>query len=300
MMLYWNSNYRHQMAASFTIDMREFHPAARALVDQTKKDTGVTLKRIAKNLVQDCVKFTPPFSEATSQESFAVQRKVGIEAVTSDVTGMFRPAGEFDFDNNRRTLLDYIETGSTFFGLPENDGLKRRALNYIQAGNWDAIQRIFENTHQRLSKFIASATSEIHKSARDRRGRVRRSAKTRPYYVQDARSIKRLLRTTIANVGIAKSGWNKAARRLGLTLPNWIAKHRGRGLYKDTVGHLFTWPSITVGNLVEYIQATGASLRIMQRAVDNRVRNMKKELEITLQKVADRANKKAAAKALVR
>ncbi len=260
--------------------MAEFSRTANMLVGALKQDASKVMVRIAKNFVQDCVKFTPPFSETTSQESFAAQKKVGEGATGSDINAAFKPAREFEFGSARASIQKFVERDSTFFNLPQNEGLRRRTLGYIATGDWDKLRTVFKDTHQRMDQWVENADKKLHSQVRGSGGRVKRSAKTHPYWVFNEKSIAQLLRDKLANVGIAKSGWKKAAVALGLKLPRWITRHNGAGEYSAVLGT--NWPKVTVGNLVPYIQAAGAELRIIQRAIANRVRNMQREYEYVI------------------
>lgn len=280
------------MAAKvFELETSEFDRAAKALSHGLRQDTATVLRRIAKNFVKDCVKFTPPFGEGTSQESFAAQRRIGVEAVRSDIEGMFRPFGQFDFDANRSTVLAFVEEKSTFFNRPENAGLRQRTLDAIKGNRWDDVRKIFQDTSMPIVRFRRTATEALHDNARNRYGRVVGSYKSHPYFVAESDSIKRVLKENVNKVGMAKGGWAKAAAALGLSLPRWITRHGSPGVFEETKGGFWRWPSIVVGNAVPFIQDTGKELRIIKRAMDNRIYAMRKELEIVLEKRAKKANR---------
>lgn len=280
-----NSDWRHQMAASITIDTREFSRTANELIGALKagnkpKSPMEVMERIARNLLKECVKFTPPFTERTGQESFAAQKRAGDAAVRREVTGLFRPFKEFDAEREAKSVETFVREGSKFFNLPQNAALRTRMLGYIAAGDWSKVNAVLDDTGQHLSSVVPDATRALHREARDRRGRVRASALKRPYYVENEKSIVALLRERLAKVGFAKSGWKRAAAGLKLSLPNWIARHNGAGEFQKSGTN--QWPRIVLGNSVGYIQASGAELRIMQRAIANATYKLKKELEAVL------------------
>jgi len=81
-----------------------------------------------------------------------------------------------------------------------------------------------------------------------------------------------------AKVGILASGWNAAARRLGLVLPAWISRHgtrRGRVVIKTDA----TGMSIEVVNSVRFAGDVKGIDRRIASALRNRARQMDKQMD---------------------
>ena len=238
-----------------------------------KTDTAKLLRQQAKLAVLDMVKFTPPFSDATlNEKGHAGARRVGLEAVARDVQRVFKP-------------LDTIRA---------LDDPPRGIAKAIKKKDWKAVEPFVQNVlENKAARIFQEADPAMHQRFRNRRGGI--TAKKLSFFVANTGSIKRLIKKKQDHVGKAKDGWSKAASALGLNLPNWITKHGSPGSVKDkSDAKLFQ--HIDVANLVPYIQAAGADLRIVSRALQNRARNMAKELEHLIAARARRAERAAARK----
>lgn len=133
----------------------------------------------------------------------------------------------------------------------------------------------------------------VHKRFRNRVGRVSsdfrgRGKKDRRWAVSkprlDAYRAKKL-----AKVGLLASGWVAAAMKFGARLPKWIARH-GSALGQVRVSVSREGLSIRISNSVPYVGNVKGLRRQVQWALNNRARQMDKQLE-------DLAIKRAAKKA---
>jgi len=128
------------------------------------------------------------------------------------------------------------------------------------------------------------AAAEIHKRMRNRKGRVPESM--RP---EAATGVGAHLKRMLARVGLLASGWNAAAAKYGFKPPQWIARHgtrRGSAVEIDRKLGLV----IRIQNAVRFASEVTGMQRRAQWALNNRARQMDKQLE-------DRAIKQAARKA---
>jgi hypothetical protein len=143
----------------------------------------------------------------------------------------------------------------------------------VRTQNLEAIRVILDRLGVNRNQGVRlDAGIGLHQQARGRNGRVKAG---RPWLILNAKSIRTVERIRLAMVGNAKSGWMKAARALGLALPQWIARG-AKGIYESHLAG--DKPYIIMGNPVPYIQATGAELRIINRAMKNRVVLIEKEV----------------------
>lgn len=126
--------------------------------------------------------------------------------------------------------------------------------------------------------------AEIHKRVRNRKGRV-----PRRNYPERASGVGPYLKQMVARVGLLASGWNAAAVKYGYRAPQWIARHgvrRGNAVEIDKKLGLV----IRIQNAVRFASEVSGIQRRVQWALDNRARQMWKQLE-------ERALKQAAKKA---
>lgn len=128
----------------------------------------------------------------------------------------------------------------------------------------------------------------IHQKFRSSKGRVRGKVEKKIPVKGLAAYRKKLF----ARVGILASGWNAAAQKLGLSLPAWITRHGSRrGRCKVFVSR--TRVTITVVNAVRFIGDVKGIHRRVQHALNNRARQMDKQMdEYAVKKAARKAGLK--------
>lgn len=268
------------MEPKLTIDTHKFGVMTRAIAGELKQDLAEALKGQAKLYVQDCVALTPPFvPPGFAKDKLAPQKKQGLDAVKRDIEGAFKPM---------KSLRDWIENGSTWFR--KHPDKQKEAINYLETKQIGKLSQMMQKLKRGNDPFIEEANKHYHQKVRGSRGHVLGSAKSHPYIVERAASIKRLLHEKQANVGLAKSGWKLAAMNLGLKLPPWITKHNGQGVFSKA--NKSRWPEITLGNGVAYIQAAGSELNIMREAMRQRLILMERQFKITVAKNLQRASRR--------
>lgn len=282
------------MAASITIDMTEFSRQAQRLVVLTRKEGRDIIRQSAKQLVNDCAHITPPFeapiTEATYKASFGSQRKVGMSAIKGDLFG------------GARGWRGKTKRAGIFRGIPK--ALMRYAeQNQAKYGTayWVTKAGVVYGTESHLFNPSGNhADMREHHRRYFKNGRMTGAGgRTRDVgrwkwvdkMVVPDPAMKRYLRHLWNQIGKAKSGWVLAASSLGLKLPLWIAKHKGQGLFRDSGSK--RWPEITVGNLVPWIQQTGANIGIIRLAIHNRTDRLRKDVEKKLAILAAKANRGA-------
>jgi hypothetical protein len=146
----------------------------------------------------------------------------------------------------------------------------------------DDMRRAVIASRSKKQTYPAAAT--IHKRMRNRKGRVPKSM--RP---ERATGVGAHLKRMLARVGLLASGWNAAAAKYGFKPPQWIARHgsrRGNAVEIDRKLGL----RIRIENAVRFASEVTGMQRRTQWALNNRARQMEKQLE-------DRAIKQAARKA---
>lgn len=262
------------MTATGSVKVEKFKRAVAHFQKEFSRDARLELKRQARLFVHDCIKFTPPFTEATQQESFNAQRRAGEKAVFNDLKRVFHPVlGEV---NPMRGLSAAPFTGLKMF---QDTKLAARARKYISTGNSYALEQLINTVSRGRVKFTPpvqqGADPELHRLRRNKRGRTRKGGG--PYLVMDNAHLRRYIGDKMENVGLAKSGWQRPYYATGgAQLPAWISRHPVRGVYHD--GQDARGFFERVGNDIPWIQDTGAEVRIMERAAANRARNMAVEM----------------------
>lgn len=123
----------------------------------------------------------------------------------------------------------------------------------------------------------AEAPSVVHARYRRSNGRVLTKLRTDSY---DRRirvhGLRPYMAEVLKRVGLLASGWNAAARALGLNVPPWIARHGTRGgSYTDV--HGFTGRHIRIANRVPYASNVRDLSRRVNAAAENRARQMEKQ-----------------------
>lgn len=122
----------------------------------------------------------------------------------------------------------------------------------------------------------------VHKRFRDKRGRVRadfrgNGGRDRRWAVSKPR-LDSALKKKLANVGMLASGWVAAARKLGARLPTWITRH-GAKFGSVRIGLSRVGMSVRVVNSVPFVGNVTGMQRRVQWALNNRARQMDKQLE---------------------
>lgn len=238
-----------------TLRTAEFSRQLEEIVRVTGKEAGQVIREEGKLFVQDVAHMTPPFGSAPSTESYAKQRKVGEAAVERDIKRVFH-------------VIDLTKI--------RNEKLRESLEKLIKKRDLLAVELLLRAARIPARAVIKEADPSLHEVWRDRRGRVQSS---KFIWVLEGASVGRYIRSKKAHVGLAKSGWAAAAAALGVKLPGWITRHgSGQGSFVDKTNDPVA-PKIVVRNGVPAAQATGAELRIVERALKNRVRNMKAKLE---------------------
>jgi hypothetical protein len=89
--------------------------------------------------------------------------------------------------------------------------------------------------------------------------------------VLDDQSVREYEEEVFARIGIAKAGWETAARAVGVPVPEWVARHSTPGRFRQVNGP--DGPSIEIANDVEY-GGDFDELEILEKALARRERSM--------------------------
>jgi hypothetical protein len=244
----------------------------------------VTLKGQAKLFVRDAIRFTPPFGDAPIKEPFKLQREIGQDAVQRDARRVFVEAsairklceGRFGEEITR-----LVATGKSAQAneLLTNQGVSKLRTSGIQYG---ALGMTWEKARNKRGTVRTFAPYILHDGVLPKFNPRLNDFRAMP----DDPELRRIVQSKMNAVGTAKSGWANAAVALKLPIPGWIkrSKKRGAGVYRETGKGLKL--EIEISNNVPFIQASGRELRIVQRAWNNRQRNIDKQIKAAFRAAA--------------
>lgn len=242
-----------------SFDTRKFNKELNELAGLTQISNSAIVTRTAKLVVRDAYFLTPPTSRGTlsakGSGNAKTQFNIGVKAINRDVNRAFRR-----IDN----ATEWVK--SDRLGV---------ALERVAArGNYKAAEKILKSMGVWFTGVVGFATKARHDTLRVK-GTV--SKKVRPFFVALGHSVQALIDSRIKDLGKAKSGWVRAMRKLGISVPKYVSRHGSPGTFvgiRDKEA-----PEISFSNDVSYIQDKGAEMQIMKQSFANRARNM--ELELT-------------------
>jgi hypothetical protein len=136
---------------------------------------------------------------------------------------------------------------------------------------------------ERDTRAAAASPEELHRRFRDKRtGRINPGALKRPYRVGKTELLA-LQRRLLKEVGWLAAGWNEAAKKLGVRLPAWVARH-GSGRGSIGISNGATRFRITIANEVGFVGNVKGFSRRIQSAINLQANAMKRQAEHLLKK----------------
>ena len=252
--------------------MQSFANAGRELMEEMGKTEADFLKQQGRLLLDDLVHMTPPFTKGSTgkgitSQSYAMQRKVGENAVKRDIKKVFRPFSP---------LGRYLARKST------DKYMQQRIADYAADGNLTAIRTIVKAMLGSKTDVRREVEPALHMARRNNKGRVTSSQPIT--FILNERQLKAYIKEMQAHVGFSKSGWAQAASALGYKLPNWITRHNAPGLFRDDSANKLN-PSLTIGNVLKWSNDY-SPLSIVETALKIRTESMQKDMQHRI----DRAN----------
>lgn len=238
-----------------------------------------TLPKQAQLLAVECMQFTPPFKGSIKGQNKGA-RDMGENAVARDITRVVVGRDQ-----------DYLETIVKLNGGPNviRQTLRTKAgVPYVID-----IDRI---------DLVGSEIPDWHKARRDKaRGRVLRATsksneKTIGRWVADnvlwapAGEVKRYIAKKKANVGFAKAGWLRGIYAwdrtdVGQDPPEWVQRH-GMAFGRVVDGLASENPFVSVSNVTKWGQYHPEGGRVVQKAMNNRLRKMRTYFETMMRLAA--------------
>jgi hypothetical protein len=167
------------------------------------------VKQEARLFVRDVVKFTPPASAGT----FGMQaKKQGEAAVARDIARIYGTASKAYVD---MALRDKKAAQAFWKAIQANDLVKAREI----------MQKIGGARYSGTRSIAPFDGGVMHERFR-RRGKVERDRVM--MLVTDPKQLKAYVKKMQGQVGLLASGWVRAARKLGQSLPAWVTRHGDR------------------------------------------------------------------------
>lgn len=148
------------------------------------------------------------------------------------------------------------------------------------------LGRVMAPVRPRRNTELQSAV-EIYRRFRDKRtGRINPRNLKNPYPVSksDYAALRKML---FARVGWLASGWNPAAKKLGVRLPVWIARHSGPGeIVPTSDGRRFR---LELTNAVKYVGGVKNYEGRISKAVMYQANAMQRQADFLLRKAVKKA-----------
>lgn len=241
---------------SVNFDTQRFQRDMNELMVVGALSSSAVVTRTARQVVRNAFRLTPPTGRGGMTQSPGKQKKLGEAAVRRDIATRAFP------------LLSKLKV------MQEDNDFSQDIGRLVARGDYKRVASIFENIGFRISGVVARPARGLHNRLR-KKGRV--SVKVRPYLVAREGNVDPFVKEVQKDVGKAKAGWVRAMVALKLPVPGWVSRHPMPGSFRGIVNK--SNPSIEFTNQVDYIQAAGRELKIMESAAFHVAAMMPKELE---------------------
>lgn len=224
-------------------------------VAMARISTAGAVTSAARMWLRAAVRLTVPSGPGAALNKTSNQKKLGEGLVVMDVSRLF-----IDWNETRKTL--------------KNQSLAKAVDELSKSGSLESIRTMLSGFN--LKGVVRQPSHELHKQSRGKRGHV--ASKSRKYLVLNEGAIRAYQSKALGQVGIAKSGWKRAAGPLRVKLPAWVMRHDGRGHFKGIVDR--DKPTIEFGNAVGFANKNAREDAVMQHSGAFAQRQMAKMLTI--------------------
>ena len=283
------------------LDIKPFLKAIREFRTASRKKTGSVLKQVGKLVVRDAMSLTPPNSSSSAvvkkgKPAWAVHKKAGEGAIINDLLGK-------KGDKGMHGGVFRVRKASTFKKAKKWQEKLGKDMAGMQHSFWATKDgRVFgveKNLYQPGA--TTSTMKKHHNKYRDKRGRVstagRKDVQIGRHVFMDKMFVtpgryKAYLKYVKGRVGMGKAGWNAAATALKVSRPKWIKRHGLSGGSVKVAINKPIYPTITVVNAIQHIQAHGAKNRVMVKAIKSQTKNLRKRTEAAIAHAARKSKLK--------
>ena len=242
-----------------------FDAALQRRLATSSKDHMAVLAQQARGIMKEIVRVTPPGTDGVAAGTRKAQ-EMGRTAVARDIYAVYGTPG---------TAFDLLEQ--------TNKGVAQQFWGMHKEGRVAEAQLLFQvTTGQQMKAFDGGAE---HQRARKSGGRVSKTQK-RVFYVTEKRPLEKYVAEVQKRVHYLAAGWEEGAAKLGIQLPQIIAKHTAPGSVVYEIGEYRL--RIEVTNAVSYASQADVERRIAW-AVKAQTNKMDREWQDWMAKL----NKKA-------
>lgn len=213
------------ISTTYSVDTFRFADALKKFWAYSHKSLGEVTRAQARLFAVELANRTQPFGSGPDAQF------TGKQAVRRDIRRVFVSASTFESSDKH--------------------GLKAWLTKAVEAGNIAEIQTAVKRFAGRTPLVSADIVRDHHRSQRNARGRVGRSAI--PMFILKRGAVERYTAEKEKLVGFGKSGWSQAARDLGGTrgIPGWVSRNRGPGSGRDLTQSKNN-PRVELANDVRY------------------------------------------------
>jgi len=246
--------------------------AVRELQSHGKKKLDKVMEESARLVMRDVIAFTPPFGNAPVTEANKEKRDIGKAAVARDILKIYAPIKKLSIWKRR-------------------DALGKR-VKHLAATNPSMCRDLLNAKGYPCHAVTTTFSKKFHREARDKRGRVKWRQSKGKVFVVNFGEVTKYIQQQQKRVGTAMSGWAWGVRKLKVKrLAKWMTDKRSksRGSVKLKKSRFPDW-SLVVQNQVKHAQKH-VSLRPVQRAIKNQIRNLKKRTEAAIASAARKAER---------
>lgn len=167
------------------------------------------VKQEARLFVRDVVKITPPASAGVSGIK---AKKQGESAVARDIARIYGTASKAYVD---MALRDKRVAGAFWKAIQAGDLVRAKEI----------MQKVGGPRYRGTQSIATFDGGVMHERFR-KQGRVNRDRVV--MLVTDAKALRAYVKKMKGQVGLLASGWVRAARKLGQSLPAWVTRHGDR------------------------------------------------------------------------
>lgn len=246
----------------------EWEAAVKKLHSVGKKKLAKVMEQSAKLVMRDIIAFTPPFGNAPVTEAFKKKKDLGMAAVKSDILKIYS-----NFKN---------------IGPVKSNNKLGKRIKLLAKTDSPACRDLLNTVGYKCHAVTVGLNTHYHKKARNNRGRVKWSESKGKVYVVNFTEVNKYIKAQQKKVGTGMSGWAWGVKKLKVSrIPKWAtdkrSKSRGRA---RLISKKFPDWSLIVSNQVKHTQHISNSVRPVQRALKNQIRNLKKRTEEAIKHAA--------------
>ena len=227
------------------VDIRGWESDVRRYITEFGMDTQKIVEERARSLVKRLLELTPPVKgkSITAAEKGPSAQKTGRASIQRDLRRAVTPlqadtmklltGGEIGSDSTSVSRA-ISKHGSFLQASHERNRLISRLKAVIAKKDTTALKAIFKHLGRWKEVEFVAFNPALHTSVRNAHGKVPGWQRK---VTLDTKAWAEYQTDLCKRIGYAKSGWNRAARALGVSIPKWVARHGlGGGTIENRLG----------------------------------------------------------------